>query len=191
MKRLLLSVFVSLLLVSVLASCEGKPTSSDIQRDRQERMVQEGVSQVGIPSIKNFRELKLAKDIYEMRDETGLATYSYMENLNPVVVRGHTALGGKLSFLCDSIGYPLPYSTQFTAPETMQRYYLERRHGGGQNDVRQWGVTRLPQAEPNGLFSPSSAEGTWVLCKDPNGKDVRPIYTEPRVVLSQFKFDLD
>lgn len=189
MKRM---VYVMVVLISLaLVACGGKPTSSDLQRDRQERMVNEGVQEVGVPSIKNFRELKLAKDIYEMRDQTGLVTYSYLENLNSVLVSGHTALGGKLTFLCDSIGYPLPYSTQFTAPETMQRYYLPRREGGGNNSGETWGVERLPQAEPNGLFSPSSAEGTWVLCKDPNGKDVRPVYTEPRVIVAQFKFPVD
>ncbi len=172
-------VLAIVLLASLVVACEGKPTSSDTQRDRQEQMVLEGVAQVGIPSIKNFRELKLAKDIYEMRDQTGLVTYSYV----------WSDMQGKLVFLCDSIGYPVPYATQFTAPETMQRYNLPIRGDGYGNDNRHWGVTRLPQAEPNGLFSPSSAEGTWVMCKDPNGKDVRPVYTEPRVIVSQFKLN--
>lgn len=170
-----------------ISACDYRPTSSDIQRDRQEKQVQEGVAQVGIPSIKNFRELKLAKDIYELRDQTGLVTFSYLENMNPSVVRGHTALGGKLTYLCDSVGYPLPYSVQFTAPETIQRYYLPSE----KDRQREIGATRLPQAEPNGLFSPGNAEGTWVMCKDPNGKDARPLYTEPRVVVSQFKLPVD
>jgi hypothetical protein len=53
----------------------------------------------------------------------------------------------------------------------------------------QHGYAILPQADPNGLFAPSSAEGTWVMCKDPGGSDVRPVYIEPRIVVSPFKLD--
>lgn len=176
MKRVFNALAIVLVAVG-LAACEGQPTSSDIQRDRQEKLVQEGVAQVGMPAIKNFRMLKLLKDIQELQDQTGLVTYTYL----------WSDIQGKLVFFCDSIGYPIPYSTQFSAPESMQRYYLERRGDGGGNDVRHYGVARLPQAEPNGLFIPSSAEGTWVMCKDPNGKEVRPEYVEPRVIVSQFK----
>jgi hypothetical protein len=49
----------------------------------------------------------------------------------------------------------------------------------------------LPQADPNGLFSPASAEGTWVLLKDPNGKETRPVYIEPRIIVSPFKLNTD
>ncbi len=118
-----------------------------------------------MPAIKNFRERKLAKDILELRDQTGLTTYTYLWN----------ELTGKLVFLCDSVGYPLPYAVQFTNPQKVEH----SRHGTG--------YAILPQADPNGLFSPASAEGTWVMCKDPNGKDVRPLYTEPKVIVSQFK----
>lgn len=172
MKRtILITMIVALPLL--VSACAPPPSSTDIQRDRQEKMVHEGVAQVGIPAIKNFRELKLAKDLIEMRDQTGLVTYTYL----------WSDFGGKIVFLCDSIGYPLPYATQFTAPETMQTYNLPKQGGS----ERYYGATRLPQAEPNGLFSPSSAEASWVMCKDPNGKDVRPIYTEPRIIVSQFK----
>ncbi len=162
---------------ALFAACAPPPTSSDVQRDRQETMVAEGVSQVGVPAIVNFREYKLAKDIYEMRDQTGLVTYTYL----------WSDIQGKLLFFCDSIGYPIPYATQFSAPESVQRFYLPGRG----NVPREWGKEKLPQAEPNGLFTPSSAEGTWVMCKDPNGKDTRPTYVEPRVIVTQFKLTTD
>ena len=172
-KVALIVIGISLIM---LAACEPKPTSSDVQRQRQEVVVAEGVSQVGVPSIKNFRELKLAKDIYEMRDQTGLTTYTYL----------YSDLNGKLIFLCDSIGYPLPYATQFSAPESIQTWRITGTDSG---DIKRYGTDKLPQAEPNGLFTPGSAEGTWVLCKDPNGSEVRPLYTEPRVVVSQYKLN--
>lgn len=98
-----------------LAACPGQPTSSDIQRDRQEKQVHKGIASVGTSAIKNFRMLKLLKDIEEMQDQTALVTYTYVENLVPTVARGHTARGGKFTFLCDSFGYHIPYATQFSA----------------------------------------------------------------------------
>lgn len=169
--------FVALFVGVIMLACAPDQTSSDLQRDRQEKLVAEGTAQVGLPSIKNFRELKLAKDIYELRDQTGLVTYTYL----------WSEVQGKLTFFCDSIGYPIPYSTQFTASETVQTYNL-RETAGTQHF---YGTERLPQAEPNGLFSPAAAEGTWVMCKDPNGNDVRPVYIEPRCIVSQFKLKTD
>ena len=149
-------------------SCNYDQTSSDVQREKQEKLVSEGVSQVGMPAIKNFRELKLAKDLYELRDQTGLVTYTYL----------WSEMQGKVMFFCNSIGYPIPYSTQYSAPESMQYWHATESR---------WGVDRLPQAEPNGLFTPGAAEGTWIMCQDAEKKDVRPVYVEPRVVVSPFK----
>jgi len=137
------------------------PSSDSVQREQQERILAEGTSQIGMPAIKNFREKKIMKDIYELRDQSGLVTYTYLFN----------EMSGKVGdFFCDSIGYGIPYATQYTNPEK----YV----GNG---------TTLPQADPNGLFSPASADGTWILCKDPNGEKVRPVFLEPRIIVSPFK----
>jgi hypothetical protein len=138
------------------------PSSDEKQRQQQEVLLAEGTAQIGMPAIKNFRERRLLKDILELRDQTGLVTYTYVWN----------ELNGRLVFLCDSIGYGIPYATQFTNPE---KHYSAS--------------TTLPQADPNGLFSPASAEGTWVMCKDPGGTEVRPVYIEPRIVVSPFKLE--
>lgn len=157
-------IIVSLASHFLVACGPEAPTSDDIQRAEQEKMLAEGTSQVGMPAIKNFRERKLLKDILEMRDQTGLATYTYV----------WSEMQGKPVFLCDSIGYGIPYATQFTNPEKIEAW---------RTNV---GYVTLPQADPNGLFSPSSAEGTWVMCKNPKGDDVRPVYIEPRIIVSQF-----
>lgn len=146
-----------------LASQNGngcEPSSDDRQRDQQERILREGTSAVGMPAIKNFREKRLAKMLFELRDQEDLATYSYL----------WSDYSGKLVFLCNSIGYGLPYATQFTNPMKREIGY----------------ALVLPQADPNGLFSPSSAEGTWVMCKDPKGSDVKPVYVEQRLVVAPF-----
>lgn len=145
--------------------CEPQKDNSDtIQRQQQERLLSEGTSQVGMPAIKNFRERKLLKDIFELRDQDGLVTYTYLYN----------EMTGKTVFFCNSVGYGIPYATEFTNP---QKPY-------GYSDRA---LTTIAQADPNGLFSPSSAEGTWVMCQDPGGKDVRPVYVEPRVIVSPFR----
>lgn len=150
----------------MLAACNYTPTSDDIQQQQQEKVLAEGTSQVGMPGITHFTERKLMKDILELRDQANLVTYAYT----------FSEVTGKLVFFCNSIGYGLPYAAQFTNPEKV-----------GYNNS-QYGIV-LPQADPNGLFSPSSADGTWLMCKDPHGGTVRPVYVEPKVVVSPFKLD--
>jgi hypothetical protein len=139
-------------------------TSDKKQQEQQEKLLQEGTSQVGMPAIKNFRERKLMKDIIEMRDQEGLTTYTYI----------WSDFKGTWVFFCNSVGYGIPYATQFTNPQKFVR------------DEIHYGVI-LPQADPNGLFSPSSADGTWVMCKDPKGNVVKPVLVEPRAIVSPFE----
>lgn len=164
--RYVLAVVAVLGLTGAETSCDSQPSSDHTQQEQQERILKEGRSQVGMPAIVNFRELKLLKEIYELRDQASFVTYTYLWN----------EFNGKLVFFCQSIGYPIPYSTQFTAPG---KPFGSDYHA----------LTTVPQADPNGLFSPPSAEGTWVLCKNPKGDDVRPIYAEPRIVTSPFKLE--
>jgi hypothetical protein len=159
-------ILVGLLAISAVA-CSMQPTSDDIQQSQQEQMLSEATSQVGMPAIKNFRERKILKDIFELRDQDGLVTYTYVQS----------EMTGKLIFLCNSIGYGFPAATQFTNPQKAEW------HSSG-------GYVVTPQADPNGLFSPSSAEGTWVMCSDPKGgatAKTRPVYVEPRIVVTPFE----
>jgi len=163
MKKLLIALLVGLTVV--LTGCYSN-SSDDVQRKQQEVILQEATSQVGMPAIKNFREKKLLKDIIEMRDQNGLVTYTYIV----------AEMTGKLVFLGETIGYGIPAATQYTNPQKPLR-----------NDHSQASI--ISQADPNGLYSPSSAEGTWIMLKNPNGKDVKPVYVEPRIIVSPFKLD--
>lgn len=144
--------------------------SDKVQQQQQERILAESTAQTGMPAVKNFRERKLLKDIIELRDQDGLTTYTYIV----------AEMTGKLVFLGESVGYGIPYATQYTNPQK-----IAERSSGYQGNPDNFAV--LPQADPNGLFSPDSADGTWVMLKDPTGDKVRPVLVEPRVVVSPFK----
>ena len=156
MKKLLLVVSV----VALLTAClETQPTSTQIERKKQEELSMQAVTQVGMPAIVNFAEKRMMKDILELRDKN-VATTTYLVGMN-----------NQLTKICDSIGYGLPYATQYTNPS---RVVYDQGHGG----------QVIPQADPNGLYSPASADGTWVLCVDHKDGKAKPVFIEPRVIVS-------
>jgi hypothetical protein len=155
MKKLLLVVPV----VALLTACLETPQSSgQIERKKQEELSLQGVQQVGMPAIVNFAEKRMMKDILELRDQN-VATTTYLVGMN-----------NQLTKVCDSIGYGLPYATQYTNPQKP----VYEVHGN---------IT-LPQADPNGLYSPASADGTWVLCVDHKDGKAKPVFIEPRIIVS-------
>lgn len=171
MKRLMktrwLLVCLTLIFLACTAEdCDTPRTSDQIQREQQERVLAEGTAQTGMPAIKNFRERKLLKDILELRDQEGFVTYTYL----------FSEFRACLVFLGSSFGYGIPYATQYTNPQKIER-----------DTVHGYGI--LPQADPNGLFSPASAEGTWVMMKNPRGNNVGTVYTEPRIIVMPFPAD--
>lgn len=154
--------FLILLLPFTLFGCIESPNSSDqIQRQQQEQLSKQAVRSVGMPAIVNFQEKRMLKMILELRD-TEIKTITYTQDME-----------GVLHKLCDSIGYGVPYATQYTNP---QKYYREYDHG----------AVGMPQADPNGLFSPPGAEGTWILCLNKETHKMSPVYVEPRVIVSPF-----
>lgn len=172
MKQSVLMLGVAMMATVVLVGCDDIPATADkTQARQQETLMKEATAQTGMPAIKNFRERKLMKEILELRDQDGLSTYTYT----------FSELTGKRQFFCDSVGFPFPYATEYTSP---QRPALA-------TETHEAGNLALPQADPNGLFSPASAEGTWVMCLDPTSQKVRPVYVEPRIIVSPFKFGED
>ena len=160
MKR---TAFIAATLVSIalLSACDQRPNSTQIERAKQEEMSLQAVQSVGMPAIVNFAEKRMFKDILELRDRME-PTITYVTDMN-----------GRLHKRCNSVGYGLPYATQYTNP---QRVYSDA-HGYG----------TLPQADPNGLYSPAAAEGTWVMCVF-DGKP-KPVYFEDRVTVSPVALD--
>jgi len=156
---------VPFILALGLSACDMPSTSDQKQHQAQEQISQHSNMVAGMPAVTNFFEKKLLKTIIEMRDDPKLNTYTYITDLN-----------GHLHLRCNSIGYGIPYATQYTNPMRPAQAY----------ETHETGNITLPQADPNGLFSPQSAEGTWVLCKNPKSDDVKPVYFEDRVTVSPF-----
>jgi len=153
---------IALCILASLTACNvPKDNASQIERKKQEELTLRGVESVGMPAIMNFAEKRMMKDILELRDRN-VATTTYILDMN-----------GKMHKLCDSVGFGLPYATQFTNPQMPQQPF------GGNTYV-------LPQADPNGLYSPASADGTWVQCVDPKTKKATVVYIEPRIIVSPF-----
>ncbi|MBU2765008.1 hypothetical protein HAP94_02070 [Acidithiobacillus ferrivorans] len=153
------SVFMGLL---ALAGCKGENPSGNAIINQQQKVVdKQSALSVGFPNIVNFQEKRDLKLIYELRDQT-FTTITYLKGMH-----------GHLHKMCDSIGYGIPYSTQYSNPD--------RVHWTRGNDP-----VVLPQADPNGLFSPPESAATWILCLDPQTDQVEPVYSEPNIVVSQF-----
>ena len=139
----------------------GRETVDSKTAEKQEKMLAEASAQVGMPAIVNFQELKNFKRILELRDQEKLVCYAYL----------FSEQTGKLIFIGKCMGFGLPAATQFSNP-------MVARYGTNGNFT-------IPQADPNGLFMPASAEGTWVMLLDEKGIP-HPVYIEPRVIVSPF-----
>jgi len=155
-----------------LAGCDQPQTSDTKMNAQQEAMANEAVMSVGMPAITNWQEKRMAKSILEARDRTvGTTTYVIAENT------------GQMFKLCDSVGYGLPYATQFTNPSKVESVYGVHGNAHYVDGV-------IPQADPNGLFSPAQADATWIFCVDPESKKDKPVYVEPKVIVSPFPLRL-
>lgn len=164
MKNRLL-ILTALALTAFLSACMGSclggnPNESQWSATRE--LQAESDRQVGMPGVTNFTQKRHVRELYERLDQEGLETFTYVVDFE-----------GRLWFVCDSIGYGVPFSAQFSNPETIIRVGMDQR----------W---QMPQPEPNGLWPPTSSSATWVLCAAPDG-DFRPFYIEPMIVVAPYE----
>lgn len=168
MRYTILSIIALILFVS--CDLESAPPSSDQQQAAQtEQALSEAQRQIGMPNIVNFQQRKLMKLIYEMCDKEDLICYAYIKS----------DYNGKLVFIGKCIGFGIPFSAQFTNPEKVVH---ECKYEGGSFGT-------LPQADPNGLFMPTSSSATWLMMIDPKTNKPRPVYIEPEIIVSPFELN--
>lgn len=145
-----------------------KETADSIAAQQTADLAKEAAMQTGMPGITNFTEKKAVKWLYELRDEPNYRTYTYIVTMT-----------GQFIKVCDSVGYGINASIQYSNPE---RIVVNRSLGQGG-----YGYGTLPQPEPNGLFMPEGLAATYVMCVDAENDDVKAVYVEPEVVVSPFE----
>lgn len=146
-----------------IASGCNEDESTNIERAQQEQSSLQAVKSVGMPAITMYAEKAMMKTILESRDHM-YPTYTYLFN----AMQG--TIGQKI---CDSVGYGLNGATQYTNPSKVYQPTATT-------------PVVIPQADPNGLYSPASTAGTWVLCKIPGKDKVDAQYIEPDVIVLTF-----
>ena len=153
--------------LAVVGACTQVDEAANEQIRQTRELTAQAQSQVGMPGIVNFTERKLLRKLYELRDQE-ISTYTYVRDFE-----------GRLWHLCDSIGYGIPFSAQFSNPEGPMG--LKTRSSQADADIYV-----LPLPEPNGLYPPTNSSATWVICADPDGGQFRPVYEEGQLTVSPF-----
>ena len=100
---------------------------------------------------------------FELRDDSELICYAYTRS----------DMSGKYVYLGRCMGYGLPYSTQYTCPETAKRY----------NGT----PYTIEQADPNGLYSPEGLSATWLWLIDEKTGEPNVAYIESEITVLQQK----
>jgi len=151
---------------------EATQTADQVQATRTRESMKEADRQIGMPAIVNFQERKLAKMIFELRDQENFICHAYLVN----VMTGEVG-----QYLGKCLGYGLPYSVQFTNPEQI----ISGRKALGYAGVGDNSILTIPQPDPNGLFMPGGLSATWIMLLDDKG-DPHPVYIEPQIIVSPF-----
>lgn len=140
----------------ILVGCiqqDGCHESDSKENNDVERQQTVYVKTQPVPFFDWSLERHLMVELYKARNQA-IHTYSY----------SISQMTGQIIAYCPSLGFPIPATTQLTNP----------------NKWVAQGIT-LPQAEPNGLYSPPMTHATWVMCLSPDGK-VEPAYWETDVL---------
>lgn len=168
--KLRILIIITILFFGI--GCRRKSDDADAKQAAQTvAAMKEANAQVGMPAIVNYQEKKLAKMLYELRDQANLVCYAYLKSLE-----------GRAVYLGKCIGYGLPYCVQFSNPERV----VEMDHAIGRDLAGIGHLGKLPQPEPNGLFMPQALSATWLMMIDPETGDSKPVYIEPEIIVSPF-----
>ena len=159
MKKHIISILPVVGLCLMADSCDTPKSAAQKEAAIVEQQNQIYAAAQPAPIFDWSLERHLMTELYKARNNA-VVTYSYVRN----------QYTGKILSSCLSVGFPISAATQLTSPESMQRIAYD----GG------YAYDRLPQNEPNGLFSPAESRGTYVMCLNKDGK-VTPRYYEEDV----------
>ena len=168
MKKICIILTIISMFILIFFGCERKNRSvAEQQQTEQTNIILDEINrQIGLPNIINFQQKKLMKMIYELSDKEDLICFAYIKS----------DYQGKLMFIGKCVGFGVPFSAQYTNPQKLQAFDVV---GGWQREI-------IAQADPNGLYMPTSSSATWLMMIDPKTNEPRPVYIEPEIVVSPF-----
>lgn len=168
MKRFSVYLLVLVMAVMILPGCGRHQMSEATQAEASAttRLHERAADMHGMPNLVNFAEKAKLKRLLELRDDPNLVTYTYLVGEYDATPK----------FFCESIGFGIPFSAQYSNPVMPQRLYT-----GGE-------VVMMPQAEPNAIFPPTSSDATYVECMF--GGRSSPVYVESKIIVSPVLLEL-
>jgi hypothetical protein len=149
----------------VLAGCAGTKESVQTDTKNTDRQLQQYQAVQPVPFYNWSQDRATMIQIYNAKNEAR-QTWTVF----------YSAAGTPQS-MCPSVGYPIPANTQLTSPD--QAGY-----------VSTYGVGVVSQMEPNGLYSTTGANGTYVLCVRPNGKNAA-VYSESWITAYPYEVKIE
>lgn len=154
--KTVISVLFVVACILIVAGCQ---SSQDKEYWQQQGGVKAILDNQPVPDLGGWSfERQVVIDTYIARNKmVNTYTYLFLEYL------------GKVVKICDSKGYPIPYSTQLTAPTISNG---------------------LSNPEPSSLYPPTSANATLVQCVLADGQVV-PTYWENNVFALPYEVQAD
>jgi len=161
MKKKIILVLMVAMVLGLFTGCE--EDVQDKEKSYTEGLMNQINDEIGMPEITEFYEKKMAKEIFELRDDSKLICYAYTKN----------DMSGKFVYIGQCMGYGLPYSTQYTSPDKLASSYRDS--------------SVISQADPNGLYSGDGLSATWVQMLDEETGERYIMYAEPEMIITQAK----
>ena len=158
----LLYLFLSISILTSVSACDQRSEGELAEAEATVTLQNRASDIVGMPNLTSFAQKERASRIFELLDRDVLTyTYTYAE------------ASGVLTRLCESVGYGVPFSSQYSSPTKLVRIRGERY--------------QVPQPEPNGLYPPPTSDATWVTCLIEGTEHV--VYVEPKIIVTDFPLD--
>lgn len=132
------------------ASCGGQSAGQSTENKAQQQDEQSLVTDQPVPHYNYSQIRQTAIDAQDI-SANGTQTTSFfflMGNADPI-------------FSCPSLGEPVPNTAQLTNPNQV---VTQDSQGNGIS-----GSATIGQMDPNGIYAPSSSDGTYVICVNGSG----------------------
>jgi hypothetical protein len=159
-KKLIASGFAGLALAASLAACTGSSSNGNSAESTQQQA--DTTTLVNNQSVPGFNYSQMRQNLIEIEtaQANGAQSTSFFFTANGTVPLSS----------CPSIGVPIPNTASLSNPHQII---------WGQNNA---GPGVVDQMDPNGVYAPTTSDGTYVICIDNQGKGVihyweGPVYT--------------